>query len=306
MIRNSRDKLIEQLSGEGIVFSTSTKMLSGEYQPDDADWNYRDIPHLNFVHSQVEGALAVASDDFLSSILVQKVGPIKIVLTVVLISGVNKGQFYYTSVGPIVLLIDTSWDLLNEIETKVTTRYSVGTTRFLKFIQPLVHKILARNYEILMSEDTPMRLQRGKLRARGFSFRQDEEGHSYSDSIQIAKNNLRHPELPAALIKINLTGIDEKPKEHWDETGFRSVVVHRSAGELFISRSICPHEGAALDGANCKDDNLECPWHGRLIKSWARFNLETGDSLIEEKSEIERVAVENNQLIVRLLAQSPH
>ena len=196
--------------------------------------------------------------------------------------------------------------LIDEITTEVSTRYSVGTPRFLKILHPLVHKVLARNYDILMSEDTPMRLQRGKLRARGFSFRQDEEGHSYSDSIQIVKNNLRHPELPAALIKINLSGIDGKPNEHWDETGFRSVVVHRSAGELFISRSICPHEGAALDGANCKDDNLECPWHGRLIKPWARFNLETGDSLIEEKSEIEHVAVVNNQLMVRLLAQSPH
>lgn len=303
MIRNSREKLIEQLSGEGIVFSTSVKMLSGAYQPEDADWNYRDIPHLNFIHSQVEGALALASDDFLSSILVQKVGPFKIVLTVVLISEVDKGQFYYTSVGPVVLLIDTSWESLNRIETKVTTRYSVGTPRFLKFLQPLVHKVLARNYEILMSEDTPMRLQRGKLRARGFSFRQDEEGHSYSDSIQIAKNNLRQPELPAAQIKINLTSYDGKPNEYWDEAGIRSVVVHRSAGDVFISRSICPHEGAALDGANCKDDHLECPWHGRLIKPWAKVNLETGDSLIEEKSEIEQVTVEGNQLTIRLLTQ---
>ena len=303
MIITSRAKLIEHLSTQGIVFSTTVKTLSGLYQPADADWNYRDIPHLNFVHSQVEGTLALASDDLLSSLLVQKIGPFKVVLTVVLISEVDKGQFYYTSVGPIVLLIDTNWVSVDETTTEVTTRYSVGTPRFLKLLHPLAHKLLARNYDILMSEDFPMRLQRGKLRARGYSFRQDEEGHSYSDSIQIARNNLRQPELPASLIKINHMGSNGQPIEHWDEAGVRSVVVHRSDRELLISRSICPHEGAALSGANCKVDHLECPWHGRLIKPWARVNLETGDSLIEEKSEIEQVTVEGNQLTIRLLTQ---
>ena len=304
MIRNNREKLIEQLSGEGIFFSTSVKVLSGEYQPEDADWNYRDIPHLNFVHSQVEGALALASDDFLSSILVQKVGPFKFLLTVALISEAGKGQFYYTSVGPFVLLIDTSWVSLDETTTKVTTRYSVGTPRFLKLLHSLVHKVLARNYEILMSEDTPMRLQRGKLRARGYSFRQDKEGHSYSDSIQISKNNLKSPEFSESQIKINLVNVNETPNEYWDESGTRSVVVHRSAGELFIGPAICPHEGASLDGANCRNNSLECPWHGRLIKPWASVNLENGDSLIGDESEVSFAAVEKSQLLIQLPTRS--
>jgi len=241
----------------------------------------------------------------LSSILVQKVCPFKVLLTVVLVSKVDNGQFYYTSVGPVVLLIDTTWSAVNENETKVVTRYSVGTPRFLKMFQPLVHRVLARNYEVLMSEDSSMRLQRGKLRAWGYSFRQDMEGYSYSDSLQTAKNNLRNPQLPQSQIKVNLAIVDETPNEHWDESGIRSVVVHRSAGELFISPSICPHEGAALKGANCRINYLECPWHGRLIKPWAIVNLRNGDSSIEDKSEVSSVALENNQLLVLLSARSP-
>jgi nitrite reductase/ring-hydroxylating ferredoxin subunit len=223
---------------------------------------------------------------------------------VVLISEVNKGQFYYTSFGPVVLLIDTSWVSLDETTTKVSTRYSVGTPRFLKLLQPLVHKILARNYEILMSEDTPMRLQRGKLRKRGYSFRQDKEGHSYSDSIQVSKNNLKSPELSESQIKVNLVNVNEMPNEYWDESGTRSVVVHRLAGELFIGPAICPHEGASLDGANCRNNSLECPWHGRLIKPWASVNLKNGDSLIGDESEVSFVAVEKNHLLIHLPTKS--
>lgn len=304
MIVNSRKKVLEQLSSYGLVFTHSTLSVIGKFASSDADWNYRDIPHLNFIHSAVEGALAVASDNVSSTIFLQKIGPFKVLLTAVLVSDEDDSQFYFTSAGPFVLLVESSWREIGKNRTEVRTQYFVGAPRFLRATHPLIHKVLARNYRILMTEDMPMRKQRGKLRERGYFFRQDTEGHSYSDSIQITRNNLKHPGLPDALIEINLTSIDGKPSEHWDDAQVRSIVVHRSAQELFISRSICPHEGAALDGANCRNDNLECPWHGRLIKPWARVNLETGESLIEEKSEIEHVAVENNHLIIRLLAQS--
>jgi len=304
MIINSRKKVQEQLSSYGLVFTDSVQKVIGEFDPSDVDWNYRDIPHLNFIHTEVEGALALATDEISSTIFLQKIGPLKVVLTAVLVSDNDAKQFYFTSVGPFILLVETSWRKIDENHTEVSTHYFVGSPKFLRATHPLIHKVLARNYRILMSEDLPMREQRGNLRKRGYSFRQDLEGHSYSDSIQIARNNLKHPQFDQTQIKINHTTVGETPVEHWDESGIRSVVVRRYGSEVMISPAICPHEGASLDGANCSDNNLECPWHGRLIKPWARVILRSGDSFIEDQSEVLSAVVERNQLIIQLSAKS--
>ena len=35
----------------------------GNYTPEDSDWNYKDVPHLNIVHKNVEGLLAIVDDN---------------------------------------------------------------------------------------------------------------------------------------------------------------------------------------------------------------------------------------------------
>ncbi|MEY5025527.1 MAG: hypothetical protein RLZZ244_1055, partial [Verrucomicrobiota bacterium] len=45
------------LEAEGTTFRSFECVSEGAYAPQDAAWNYMDIPHLQYVHKQVEGCL---------------------------------------------------------------------------------------------------------------------------------------------------------------------------------------------------------------------------------------------------------
>ena len=70
--RLGRSKIEEYLKLEGLQRKSFTLSSEGKYEPDDADWNYKDIPHLKIVHKQIDNHLVVGEDYFVSSISFQK------------------------------------------------------------------------------------------------------------------------------------------------------------------------------------------------------------------------------------------
>ena len=51
---------------------------SGEYSWKDSEWNYSDVPHLNYVHTKVDGFNQYIGREFISNIFLQKIGPFSI------------------------------------------------------------------------------------------------------------------------------------------------------------------------------------------------------------------------------------
>ena len=78
-------------------------------------------------------------------------------------------QVYFTSFGPILLLVNTITDG-DDNNCVVTTRYCLAAKRPFSWLFPVFRRLILRNNKILMSEDTPMRDRRGKLRRAGHSF----------------------------------------------------------------------------------------------------------------------------------------
>ena len=91
---------------------------------------------------------------------------------------VSPGHFIYSGLT-IGFLIRVETKIFEEqveqghVETRVSTNYVVESNIFLRPFHFLVRIALRRNYQILMSEDLPMRERRGLLRRRGFLFRKD-------------------------------------------------------------------------------------------------------------------------------------
>lgn len=52
-----------QLRGHGLTSSVSKREVEGDYEPFDADWNYKDIPHLPEVHNAVDGVVIAAEQN---------------------------------------------------------------------------------------------------------------------------------------------------------------------------------------------------------------------------------------------------
>ena len=75
MLKQSAEQIKNNLSNEGVTFKSFTLTSEGDYAFDDADWNYKDIPHLKHVHNLVESHPTFASDNQVNHIIFQKIPP---------------------------------------------------------------------------------------------------------------------------------------------------------------------------------------------------------------------------------------
>ena len=190
MIAKSKDELIARLKTAGFTFSQFQLMNEGHYETFDADWNYKDIPHLNALHKLVNSYPSSIDDEIVTSLNFQNVlGFILPMIVVNYHSGKNR-QTYYTSFLSLLLIVETTWASTGVNQTKVTTNYAIGSRWYLKFLHPFVRHLITKNYRQLMSEDVPMRERRGKLRDWGYAFRTDGPVHSFAATLHILEENM--------------------------------------------------------------------------------------------------------------------
>jgi len=271
----SRERISVGLSALGLTSSLSQRSTEGEYEPFDADWNYKDTPHLAEVHHAVDTFFIASETDHSSSVFLQQVGPFRIPLIVYSQGGANNNVVYVGSAGPFVIVIETVWERMGEIRTRVTTTYEIFSSKILSFLQPVVHRLLSRNYDVLMTADLPMRDQRGRLRKRGYTFAGDTSGYGFRESSNVYIRNVITPaELRNPTIRVPLDNLPEGRSLHGGDAE-DGLVIDRSESSIVVYPRICDHEGANLDYATMQEKNLRCPWHGRVIRPIATADLAT-------------------------------
>jgi len=277
------DEIVKMLQAEQMTFRTFECISEGEYAMQDAAWNYMDIPHLKYVHKQVDGVLTLASDAVTASVFFQRIPLMRLPLTVLTYQTATNQVTYYTSFGFYILIIETLWNALDATHTRVTTRYAVGWASWIAaFFYPAIRWLLMRNYRILMSEDTPMRKQRGALRRQGYDFKMSGEIPSFIDSRKILQTNVLIPDRNViAPAECTTWGPKEIAYDPLSADGpcfvgaadHLGLTVVRSGEVISVYPRLCPHEGASLDeaartcaGADRNACVLQCPWHGRKFK----------------------------------------
>jgi len=281
-VRISAEQLQKHLAVQGFKFTKLSLEQEGQFSTHDADWNYKDIPHLNEVHKQVEGVPVVIEHDLISNFFLQRIGPLRVPLSVTNYSTSSNSQVYYTSAFFFVLIIETKWTSIDLSTTRVVTTYRIGSQRFWRWSHPLISFLLRKNYKVLMSADVPMRLQRGKLRSRGLSFRGDTDGYSFLNTLNIHQDNLVLPSAESQLRSNSVLSSDLS--ESMSHTFIGSddhlgIQIRRADGGMYAFPRVCPHEGAPLDEAQFAGHNrtsIRCPWHGRRI---AGVQLKDGESI---------------------------
>ena len=298
----SLDELVSSLRAEGMTFRQFECVSEGEYSPDDAAWNYMDIPHPTYVHKQVDGVLTLAADAVTGSIFFQKLPFLRLPLTVLTYQSAPNAVTYYTSFAFFLLIIQTSWEAMGSTRTRVTTRYAVGWTGWLVgLFYPVIRKLLERNYRILMSEDIPMRNQRGVLRTKGYEFRMSGDVPSFLESKKIMQQNVLTPEqnvvaprvLPSWSERIiPFDSLQEAQPCFIGEANHMGLTLLRSGHFIYVYPRLCPHEGAGLDGAvtqcaaaeggiRTEPCTIQCPWHGRKFRPILTISTAVGESAFE-------------------------
>jgi hypothetical protein len=275
-MRRNRDQLIAQLKGQGLNFSSFSLEHDGNYAAADAEWNYKDIPHLHCVHELVEAIISHVSPHEIATINIQKVLGLKLPMAVFNYSVDERTQIYYTTFLFFTLIVETTYDSLSENKTKVVTTYSIGSSRALQVLFPFLRWIIKRNYKNLMSTDIPMRQRRGQLRSWGYTFIRPADGYGFEQTMNLLCANVVVPKeassYPPVQLKIEL---GQGCENEWligrdDHLGLRLV---RNDKKISVFPRMCPHEGASLDPHPCVKGRLTCPWHGRVFTPVAEFNL---------------------------------
>ncbi len=270
----NKDQLISNLKKEGLSFSEFSLIHEGNYTTDDADWNYKDVPHLKHVHELVDATFAAMQDDLITTINVQKVLGIKLPLSVVNYQSGKNEQTYYTTWLFYILIVQTHFEKIETCRTRVITTYHIGYPWLLKWSVPLIRFLIKRNYENLMTSDIPMRERRGQLRKWGYTFYKDSDSYSFPKTMEILKTNVIAPNITTLPLTLSLTDLLPQDGEYFygrdDHIGLRLVRVNN---QLHIFARTCMHEGASLDTSPCVNLKVKCPWHGRLHTPLASFNL---------------------------------
>jgi hypothetical protein len=285
-VRHSATDLVRSASRYGLHFRSFTLSSEGHWAPEDADWNYKDIPHLNQVHSQADAVAATIGDDLVTSINFQKIAGIPAPIAVANYVASDGSQVYYTTLACYVLIVSTSigeddHDDSGLIRSRVDTTYHVGGPKFAMWLFPVLRRILAANYKVLMSEDLPMREQRGALRQAGYRFASDGRARTFSETTDLTTRNVIRPEPPrgkelsADLGRLTTEGstliIGSAPG------GLR--LVRSTDGGVSIYERICDHEGACLDAADISNGSLICPWHAKRVKPIGSFVIGSDDPM---------------------------
>jgi len=277
VVKKTRKQLVDELKKENLTFHKFSLCHEGNYSASDADWNYKDVPHLHHVHQLAEAVQSYADDGTIANIVIQKILGLKIPLAVYIYENSPTSQVYYTASFFSVLIMESVYDEIAPNRTRVTTTYCIGSSRLFTWTFPILRWLIKRNYRDLMSTDIPMRERRGQLRSWGYEFKKTTPTYSYVKSINISGTNVTPPvsplnnETPELIINEILPENGEYTWGRADAWGLRLVRVDNS---LKLFARMCHHEGASLDKQPCKKDKVQCPWHGKLISPLAKFQLQ--------------------------------
>lgn len=246
-------------------------VTTGAYLPTDSEWNYSDIPHLNYVHTKVDGYTLLAEKNNIHSLFLQRVGPLLLPAAVSIFHHEPGRHDYIMSLLNVIIVVATTHEPF-DCGCKTTTSYAFYYRGLFGYLVAFGARLMTRrNYKTLMSEDLPMRNQRGLLRRRGVRFAYDDqeligfaETNDVSQDHVDASNLCRKSESSTITIQ-GLTGHRTLEDFLIELFWYKDTVI--------LMPLICPHEGAPLGRQQLKPNHLaECPWHGRRVAKLATLN----------------------------------
>lgn len=271
MSKSSFKKLISLLKEKNFKFTSFEFTDYGKYSIEDADWNYKDVTHTEKIHENVNQLHGAILDDVYTSVNLQKIPFFGITFPLVVVNYEYKknDQVYFTSTGPFIVIGNVIHTPVSKNETKVTTRFVVGSKGIFALLNPLIKYFITRNHAKLMMEDVPMRERRGELRENGHFFYSPTETYSFRFSTEIARSNVHIDFNSEAKIKILKNDIFSAKQNSilGKKIGILSFFTTVDNNQdIKLWPTTCPHEGAPLTNKCLKNNSITCPWHARKLQ----------------------------------------
>jgi len=273
-LRKNAKQILEDLKKDNTSIKSFKLSSSGEFQIDDAEWNYKDLYHSKLVHNDqnLTNAIFILTDNEAAQFVTQKFLFFNITYLMIHYDSGPRHVCYVSSIAIFFIVIETEFIKKSKLLTEVVTTYSIASNKlFLTIFFPFLKWAITKNYNKLMVGDMAMRLRKGELRKFGISFVKKGERYTRPETGNLTQNNCVYKlsifnssrsskvlitKNDGLLVKEFLTGIS-------DPWGLRGVISNK---KLSLYPRMCHHEGACLDKAVFNKKKILCPWHGRKIK----------------------------------------
>lgn len=260
-------QIITKMGNEGYCNTEFMLQSIGNYTPMDSDWNYKDVPHLNIVHKNVDSLQAIVDDNFVGSINFLKIPFIGLTIPLIFVNYEvsDLEQVYFSSFGPFMILVETVSEVKND-GTIVNSKFCVLSKPIFKFMHSFIKKMVIKNNEILMSEDIPMRERRYELRKSNHNFYNPTSTYSFKFTEEIFRANVyiegenNYVDIPYSDLLNSVDGDILGRK-----SGILSFFVKDDNGNKSVWPTTCPHEGARMNKDCIVKSRILCPWHHRRI-----------------------------------------
>ena len=290
----SKKPLIEKLglikrkvSKEGFVFKSFVLKTEGTYSPLDIDWNYKDVPHAEFVHETVDNTPIYTEHDICCSIAYQNVTSfLRFPIALINFDYDESSQLYYSTLLFWIILIHTKIVELDAGTVLTRTEYHIGSPKWLSFSFGLIRFLITRNYKNLMAGegedggDLGMRKRRWWLRSHGYSFASDPKTgwkHSFLRSRNLAEQNVvPPPELVSGEYQydIDLQKLKTQAEMVLGDADHSGISIRVIGPKAYFYPRLCMHQGACLDNAKlAASGGLQCPWHGVVTEPIEELDL---------------------------------
>ena len=267
----SPQQLIQSLMKHGIRFKNFTLITGGDYLPDDIDWNFKDILHGHYIHTQFIPYPMTYTDTSISQIFIQNILFLKFPVIVHQYDSGDNNLTYVSTLLGFTIIVNTKY-VRKKNKTDAVTTYNIGSGKFLLLFFPIIKYLITKNYNVLMNEDTPMRVRRGELRRMGAEFIKYGDTYTHQETTEI---NIPKCKFKASLFNSKIASKYKKKKKNKDGSikefisgqsdiwGLRGLIENN---KITIYPRMCNHEGASLDNAKFQNINIVCPWHNKKIK----------------------------------------
>ena len=271
-LRKNTEQIINSLKQQNHSFKSFKMISSGEFDIDDADWNYKDLYHAKFVHNDLSPSIFSMDDYQIVQTITQKILFFNITYMMVQYDSGPQHLTYVSSITPFFIIINTEFIKKSKLITDVITTYNIGSSKLLLTIFfPFIKWSITKNYNKLMVGDMGMRLRKGYLRKLGVSFIKKKERYTFTETLNLNQKNCVYKisifnssrsskvlitKKNGPIVKEFLTGTS-------DPWGLRGVI---SNNKLSLYPRMCDHEGACLDNVIPIKNIVSCPWHGKKIK----------------------------------------
>ena len=280
MIKTPFEKIDTAIRAQGFSRKTFCLTSEGIWSFDDADWNYKDIPHINYVHELVDSIPVTIDEAYINSIIFQKIFFLKLPAALQNFDYSENEQMYYANFGFFLLIVKSKIKSISNTRTAVETQYNVYAQRLVNFLFfPLVKKIIERNYRNLMHGDLPMRERRGWLRGRGYDFkrRYPNKKYAFSETLELA-NSVKLPNnLSSSHYRLTIDDYEHVGEWLLGDADYLGLRIVKVKTKVNFYRRICMHQGADLSTAPILSDAIIlCPWHNKPCRALATLDLDQG------------------------------